>query len=314
MINKIQIHHFFNDDSHSMDAFIKNKAEIEFLNVIQEVSVLLDIDIKIEKEAIKEGGLTEIWSLLGDSSNQIGNLIAIVAIIFSRFSGEDRETKELKQEDLRLSIEERKIRLLKEKKQLADRNDSQLSEKLAKSIVSKSYKVNAKRSNFYKQLDQVEKLEKISLSELDSNNKIISHETFIEKKEFKKFIQENKGIQDELIEDIEIEIISPILKRQKNKIKWKGMWLQDQISFSMLDKDFREDVFSKKITFTNGTILICDLIIHKKIDDLGEIIVTGYSVSKVYEHKVHQKTISTDLSRLNRHTKQISNSQGDLFV
>lgn len=313
MINKIQIHHFFNDESHSMDAFIKNRAEIEFLNLIQEVSLLLNFDIRVEKEAIKEGGLTEIWSFLGENSNQIGNLIAIVVAILTHFSGEDNETKELKKEDLRLSIEERKMRLDKERKELIKNNDTDIAKKLAKSIISKSYKVNAKRSNFYKQLNQVDKIEKISLAEVNSKDNIISHETFVAKKEFKKFIQENKDIEDEFLEDIEIEVISPILKRQKNNIKWKGFWEQEQISFSMLDKDFRDDVFNKKITFSNGTILICDLIIQRKINDLGEMVVTGYSVSKVYEHKIHGKLISTDISRSNRYSKKINQSQGDLF-
>ncbi|EAH6535163.1 hypothetical protein JXC12_001645, partial [Campylobacter jejuni] len=51
-----QIHYYFDDNSHSMNAFVRNAMEKDFLNFINEIGNILDIKIKLESQAREEGG------------------------------------------------------------------------------------------------------------------------------------------------------------------------------------------------------------------------------------------------------------------
>ena len=55
--NTIELHYWFNDDSHTMNAVIFNKCECEFLGIAKEVAQKLKVDIEIETEPLGEGGL-----------------------------------------------------------------------------------------------------------------------------------------------------------------------------------------------------------------------------------------------------------------
>jgi len=55
--NKIELHYFFRDSSHRMNAFTRNYCEKEILLIFKEVSQILNIEIELEAEALKEGGL-----------------------------------------------------------------------------------------------------------------------------------------------------------------------------------------------------------------------------------------------------------------
>ncbi|EAI1989630.1 TPA: hypothetical protein SBB91_001728, partial [Campylobacter jejuni] len=50
-----QIHYYFDDNSHSMNAFVRNAMEKDFLNFINEIGNILDIKIKLESQAREEG-------------------------------------------------------------------------------------------------------------------------------------------------------------------------------------------------------------------------------------------------------------------
>lgn len=54
--NKLELHYYFRDNSHSMDAFIRNQCEKELLYIYKEVLSLFDIDAEVESEAFDEGG------------------------------------------------------------------------------------------------------------------------------------------------------------------------------------------------------------------------------------------------------------------
>jgi len=61
--NRLELHYYFNnDDVHTMDAVIRNKCENEILHILTTISKELNINIKAETEAYKEGGLIELWS------------------------------------------------------------------------------------------------------------------------------------------------------------------------------------------------------------------------------------------------------------
>lgn len=41
-----QIHYYFDDNSHSMNAFVRNAMEKDFLNFINEIGNILDINVR----------------------------------------------------------------------------------------------------------------------------------------------------------------------------------------------------------------------------------------------------------------------------
>jgi len=77
IISKIQIHYYFDDTSHTMDAFVRNRTEKDFLDALNELLYLLEIDdSKIESEAYEKGGLIETLNLV--SQNESIDLLAIL--------------------------------------------------------------------------------------------------------------------------------------------------------------------------------------------------------------------------------------------
>ena len=80
---KLELHYFFTDNSHSMDAIVRNECEKELLALFRECSVILGVDFKIESEAFSEGGLKEIWRFFG--STQVATSLVILTIILSRY-------------------------------------------------------------------------------------------------------------------------------------------------------------------------------------------------------------------------------------
>ena len=48
--------------------------------------------------------------------------------------------------------------------------------------------------------------------------------------------------------------------------KWKGLYKDELISFSMGDRKFKKEVVDKKYKFANGNSIICTLQIRTKYD------------------------------------------------
>ncbi len=61
--NTIELHYWFNDNSHTMNAIVFNKCEYEFLGIAKEISQKLKVDVEIETEPLGEGGLRSWFKL-----------------------------------------------------------------------------------------------------------------------------------------------------------------------------------------------------------------------------------------------------------
>ncbi|WP_216688438.1 hypothetical protein [Hymenobacter siberiensis] len=121
----LQVHYFFDDDSHSMDANVLNKCDYEVLSIIKELANVFSIDIIVETEPIGEGGIKKWLKIISKEGDAKAPIITpvIVAILISILSNpigkvgeklvekvfEDTELAELQKEKLR-----NEIRILKE--------------------------------------------------------------------------------------------------------------------------------------------------------------------------------------------------------
>ncbi len=280
-----QIHYYFDDNSHSMNAFVRNAMEKDFLNFINEIGNILDIKIKLESQAREEGGLKEniIICLIGSAlcyfAPAVNNILTFYLTEQNKLQNADLKLKDL---DLKLKEEELK-------------NKKTQNEYIKK--IEENHKIYRLLSNFYKKVENYEKIKKIGYQFNNSN------ELIIEREQFKSFIiEENKDI--ETIEEAEIEIISPVLK--EGKYKWRGIYNGEKIDFSMGDSGFKNAVIRQEYNFINGTTINCQLEISKTFDDYGEEIKTSYRVKKVYSIQANDISKITKFGQKRRKQKEES--------
>jgi hypothetical protein len=308
---KLELHYYFNDSSHSMNALVRNHCEAEFLAIAIEISKELNLSIQLESEAYREGGLKEIWKAIDNNSVQASLLISVIAIVSSRIPLSDPELDDLQKQNLRLSIEEKQLRIKKLKTELKNEEVSvKTVEKVAEALET-NLKIVTRKSNFYKQLNRYNKVDKIGFSALDSNNCPVSDEHTVFRNNFKNFIIHSHNLTPIVVEDALIEIVAPVLK--EGRYKWKGVYDNEAISFSMNDKDFNFDVLNEVISFKHGTTIECVLLIHQKLDETGEIQITGHSVSTVIRKIDSGEELETLQGKKYIFNKKQTEAQTDLF-
>lgn len=297
--NVLQLHYYLEENSHSMDAMILNKAEGEILKIINEISKILDVDVQIETQALEEGGIKAVYKFLTKKKyrknvNLIAGFVAgisasVIASVVTDQLTKDPELEQLQKQEMRLNI-------LKLKKELKESEDAEKTEKDAENVedkeipklisaeniesisdyISENNKIKIYKSNFYSIAKDEEKLVKISTQILNNNQEPISKEKFVLKREFNNLIIKNTNMEDEYFQSIAIEIVAPVLRG--NSLKWKGIFNGENITFSLKDKKFKDLIEAKNLKFTNGTKLICDLEINRKMNPDGEIIVGNKNV------------------------------------
>ena len=83
--NTLELHYWFNDNTHTMDAFIQNKCERDFLDIINEVAKTFDIAIIVETEPLSEGGIKRWFKVI--SKNENSKAIITTALITAFTTG-----------------------------------------------------------------------------------------------------------------------------------------------------------------------------------------------------------------------------------
>lgn len=297
-MKNLEIHYYLENHSHSMDAFVKNKSEAELLKLVSEITILLDIELDFEFEAIKQGGIKDIIKYFKKKKNkkQLNNLLiffgAIISGVLINVASEhfnrDKEAEDLSKEEKRLNI--RKL-----KKELDDDilNEDEKSKAVNQIIflISDEHKIRVFKSRFYYNLLKENKLYQLSTTELSENFEPISTEKIIERKYFKNQILETEDKKPISIENAIVEIVSPVLKQ--GNIKWKGIYDGQSISFNLLDNEFKYSVINKQYRFANGTSIKCKLELIQSINDDGEIYNKEINVFDVLEIFDGIQTITT---------------------
>ncbi|HBC3422031.1 hypothetical protein CGG82_17530 [Vibrio parahaemolyticus] len=309
---KLQMHYYLENGSHSMDAIARNKCESEVLAIVQEIAKVLNTQIVIEAEAWKEGGLRDIWAFTNANAAVISVIVSIAGIVISRIPTTDPELEQLQKEDLKLSILERRINLAKLRKEVEEDKVTQDTVEKVASLVDTNYKVVTRKSNFYKQLNNTPKITKVGINGLDKEGEEAFKEAMVQRSDFKRFILHSNSLPVQIEDNAVIEIISPVLRNGRHK--WKGIYKGESISFSMNDQDFKRDVLSEQISFTHGAAIKCVLHIHRKLDEVGDVVVTGYSVDTVIENGQESVFQETMQGKKYRHQKALKDAQQDLFA
>lgn len=268
-IQKFELHYYLKNNSHSMNAFVRNKAEKDFLEAIRRIGELLDSELKIETEAYQEGGLIEILTFSGFIIDRALNYLSpSLNDIITHYSTRNTQAEKLDIKIKQETLKSLKLDNTKKEIELQEQIDKKLNDKLTQKYIS----------NFYKKIDSYEKIEKIGYRSLEHNKE----EYIVEKKDFKSFI-----LHDDITiledDDATIEIISPVLK--EGKYNWRGKYKNEKIDFSMADSKFKEEVIGGKHKFLNGSSISCHLEIKIIFDEFGDEKNKNYRVLMVYGTK-----------------------------
>lgn len=309
--NRLELHYYFDDKSHEIDAVLRNMCESELLAVINEIAVLLDIDTTLVSEAYQQGGFREFWKFLGKNVGEITVLLLLVQVIITLAVHFPSENDDLEKELNSLSIEEKKLSIKKLKLELQNNPQNIKSLTKAAKAVTSNLKIIKRRSNFYSNLEKYQKINKVGFVVLNDIHEPVYKELEVIRTDFKEYILHSNKLKPKEDNKAEIEIISPVLK--EGRYKWRGIYNKLPISFEMQDVAFKNSVLFDNVQFQNGTFIKCVLFIHREIDELGEIKITGYSVSTVIEKIDGNTSIQTTQGKEYLQAKRYSDGQADIF-
>lgn len=306
-VEKLELHYHLKDQSHSMDALIRNRCEAEALAAFIEIAKTLGIAVSIESSAYKEGGLREIWDFIGQNNNQLALLLALVVLVFSRVPVSDPEMDALNKENTKLSIEEKRLTIEKLKKELAQGNVSKETMEASAPAILGNVKVAVRRSNFYRNLVDYGKVTGVGVTPLS----IKKNEHYVDRAEFSHFVLSTNKLPVEVIEPATVEIVAPVLK--EGNYQWKGIYQGELISFAMTDDEFKVSVLTRQVSFQHGSVIECVLNIHRKFDAVGEVTITGYSVPVVLTVSDGTSQSETIQGKRHKARKKFAEDQGNLF-
>lgn len=309
--NMLELHYYFGDNSHEIDAYLRNRCEAELLGIILEAAAILEIDANLIKEAYREGGFRDFWKALGNNAAQITLILLIIQIIISTAPLFDSENKELEKEEKRLSIEEKKLNIKKLKQEVE--KGEQTSESIASAATSlgANLKILKRKSNFFSFLGEYHKIEKVGFAVLNNDWQPVTDERYVPRSDFGKYILSTNRLKSEEDDCAVIEIISPVLK--EGRYKWKGVYNETPISFEMQDAHFRDSVLLDNIPFQHGSKIVCVLFTHRELDEVGAIKITGYSVTTVLDKIDDGNPQETPQGKKYRYAKKFAESQINLF-
>lgn len=322
--NTLELHYWFIDESHTMNAFIQNKCEYEFLGVLKEIANTFETEIIIETEAFGEGGLLRrfnFFTLKSDNQSAL-KLTIISALALGIFVTpittsilkttehiidkifEDEELKEIEKSNKKSEIEKNNAETEKIK---AETENLKLDAELKRQKLSKSTVIKKKRSNFYEALEKYPKVNKFSIQTKNYSEKFNSEEFFIMRNNFKEFILISDELKKEEIDNAIIEIITPVLK--KGKYRWIGIYNGEPVTFNMKSDEFKTLVQTGKIEFKNGSSINCLIEIRKKINNEGVEQIAGYDIVRVNNYFENDKPVETPEGKQHRQKQEADKQQ-----
>lgn len=313
-LSTLELHYWLKDGSHTMDAHIFNKCEYEFLGVVKELASTLKIKVDVEVEPLENGGIRAWFKFYLENRDAV-KLAFLIFLLTDLFCTPLKTTIEkVTEKVLEQVFEDPEIKRLENEKKKAEleldiAKIKAETERQCKSLDEN--KIQKRRSNYYETLSQCNKVEKITIGASDTSRE----KDFISKdilaKDFELFIMTSDELEPDQDDKAVIEIISPVLK--KGKYQWLGIYQGEVIQFKMKSNEFKTMVLSGQVPFKNGSSITCLLIRNKKIDNQGDVKITGYEVTEVYNYFENDTPIETPEGRRKRQRKEDEENQLSLF-
>jgi hypothetical protein len=312
VVNKLEFHYYFSDDSHNIDAAIRNKCEKELIAIAVEVCKTLNYNPLILSELPAEGGWRDFWTFVDEKPNRVvfmlGVLTLLTGVPTTIYLNHDPDGDARKTELESLQIQKLKLEI----DQIQSQRELAQLTKIVADKLSGNMKIVKRKSNLYSQLSGYNKVSKVGLRILNNDFSPASEEVTVERNKFQSFVLNSNKLPPLEIDEAEIELISPVIK--EGKFKWKGKYEDETITFNMLDIQFKNSILNQRIPFYTGTSIICNLIIDRELDEVGEVKLKGKSVMTVLDVIYNDTSTETNQGKVHRHAKSMSNNQKDLFT
>lgn len=294
----LEIHYYLSDGSHAIDAKAFYACQQELVGLIEFVAKQLDVQVDIKTIATKrEGGVID-YLTIGSKAIALVPATTILILFTGYIVGEiikpgltegfktivNHWVNELlknkrEKEEEQLEHEVKKMRLEKEKADLEKRGNVHFNEKIEKAF-------EKRRSQFYRQAKSVATVEKIGFEVKDSPlSKSCIWKEEVPRAKFSDYLNESNEIEPFEDPNAEIEIVAPVLKQGRRK--WKGIYMEKDISFAVSDNAFLKAVWERKFMFSNGSVIRCHLEVSQEVDADGDVKSTSYNVLEVFDMSVN---------------------------
>lgn len=311
---QFQVHFILKDGSHSMDAVVLHQCEGELLALLKEVGKQLDVDFRVEATAYAEGGFSVYLSFIGKHASALGLIAAAIGAICSAgvyltfqapllrqqilqndFAlNRDRKLSEQQVELNELAIKKARFELRKMEQEASPDGPRAPATAATKSLpleppptagdvvpaLLSQARVIKLRSQFYGHLLTDDKVSAVGFAPNHERSPL--DEMVVPRANFSTYVVSPQELEPTLVRDAEIEIVSPVFRR--DAFKWKGLFEKKPISFDLDDESFLSKVDAKKVKFQSGTTLICDLEIHYRETATGMPEPHGYVVKHVSKY------------------------------
>ena len=310
--NTVELHYHFTDHEHHIDAFVQNRCEHELLVLMKELTKYFEFEFSIETELTQSGGIRKFFKIKpNDLSKKDKKQIDIAvrttictALITSFLINplsipatkivsnlmdkifEDKELAEIEKEKAKEELKSLKLDNIKKQQEIESNAQLRIS-----------------RSNFYEILNEYERLDSVEfLEEDEQKNKVIVYQR-IPQIDFEKYIIQQDTLEDEIVENAMVAIVSPVLSKNTKNIKWRGYYNGELIPLIMKSEEFVTSVDEGLIEFKNGFIINCNLRIEreKKKDDDEK---RRYIVTEVISYIINEKVFETMEGKRYKQTKK----------
>lgn len=310
------VHYYLSDNSHSMEAYTRNRLEKYLLNAINEIAKENNIKVIIKSTTKKQGGLWDLFNIIITDQSitthiKTGVILSELAIATKIIDNKGY----LRQKIIDLLFDKftKKGKLEIEGIEL---DNAKKREELNKLKAENNNKIDENISNFYLEASKCTNVSGIGYQINGDEQQINENEEVkVAGKDFSRFIKPKKKKNKETYKDDNaiIDIISPILKNH-NRYKWRGIYNEEIIDFSMADKEFKENIKNAQYEFSSKSMINCLLEITELYDENEEIKGKTYKVIKVYE-MLENSSSSSRKGQYKNYNKDKSNGndQPDLF-
>jgi len=294
---ELNVHYHVINNGTTMNALIHNECEKNLLLSIKKLQQFTENEIEIEISSKKEGSIISGYLILAAAllAPKIGKLID--AFIENYF----RPKTSLMEENIS------RVELI-EKIKNGDFTQNQFDY-----IASKDKDLMKLKSDFYKSASKDTTITKIETQVSNNNSITINYNEF-----HINIIEKTETSTNQEILNSTIYIVSPVLVKIPNsKQKWRGIYQEKPIEFSISDEKFLKQVENHEIHFENGTNITGTLTttIKKTFEESGEERIDNtYSIKDILQweddkHFIYETKKYKKMQENKRELKLFSNDE-----
>lgn len=134
-----------------------------------------------------------------------------------------------------------------------------------KFVLNGDQKYISSRNDFYRNLIKEPHVKEVECNAAGEGIPTNRPTSKISKQFFKdQIVKSDKKKTSDVFLNTTVMVLIPVLTKDSNA-KWRGLFNNEEIQFTINDKEFREEIFNQKVHFVAGTYLKCDFTIETTV-------------------------------------------------